>query len=260
MADPPDDLALTEHAAATRAMWNEDAPNWVTRGREHWAMPSPVWGSWDLPEHELKVLPDVAGLDVVDLGCGTGHWCAWLARLGARPVGIDVSEAQLATARELQRAHGLEFPIVHASAEQVPYPDASFDVAFSEYGAAIWCDPYVWIPEARRLLRPRGRLIFLCNSPLAMVCAPPSEDPVGMTLLRAQRGMHRIDWPDQEGPDFHLGHGDMLGLLRSCGFDVEALHELYAPDGPEGEVRFFVSRGWAQRWPSEEIWVARRRD
>ena len=108
------------------------------------------------PETDLRILPEVAGLDVVDLGCGTGYWCYWLARLGARPVGLDVSEGQLATARELQREHGVDFPLLHASAEAAPLPDASFDIAFSEYGAAIWCDPYVWIPEAHRLLRPGG--------------------------------------------------------------------------------------------------------
>jgi ubiquinone/menaquinone biosynthesis C-methylase UbiE len=67
----------------------------------------------------------------------------------------------------------VHFPLVHASAEAVPCPDASFDVVFPEYGAAIWCDPYVWIPEAHRLLRAGGRLIFLGNTPLVMLCARP---------------------------------------------------------------------------------------
>ena len=138
-------------------------------------------------------------------------------------MGLDLSEEQLATARELQAEHGIEFPLVHASAEAPPLPDASFDVVFSEYGAAIWCDPYVWIPEAHRLLRPGGRLIFLCN-----------------------------------GTDFHQAHGERIRLLRDTGFDVEALHELYAPEGDPAEVRYFMRRGWAQQWPCEEVWVARR--
>ena len=57
---------------------------------------------------------------MIDLGCGTGYWCAWFARLGARPVGLDLSEEQLATARELQAEHGIEFPLIHASAEAPP--------------------------------------------------------------------------------------------------------------------------------------------
>ena len=220
---PPDDLNLSAHAAHNRAVWNADAPNWVERGREAWASPTPWWGMWELPEAELGILPDVSGLDVVDLGCGTGYWCAWFHRLGARPVGLDLSEEQLATARELQAEHGIEFPLIHASAEAPPLPDASFDVVFSEYGAAIWCDPYVWIPEAYRLLRPGGRLIFLCNSVIAMLCSPLSDTPAGET-----------------------------------GFEVEALHELYAADGDPSELRYYMRRGWAQQWPCEEVWVARR--
>ena len=251
------DFELTEHAARTREAWNADAPDWVAGGRAAWARPAPDWGMWGVPEEEVHILPDVRGLDVIDLGCGTGYWCAWLARLGASPVGLDVSEAQLETARALQREHRLDFPLVHASAEAPPFADGSFDLAFSEYGAAIWCDPYLWIPRAFRLLRPGGRLIFLCNSVLAMLTAPPSEEPAGETLLRPQFGMHRIEWPDTSEIDFHLPHSAMLRLLRDTGFEVEALHELRAPEGDDDEVRFFIRRGWARQWPCEEVWVAR---
>jgi SAM-dependent methyltransferase len=254
-----DELKLTEHAARTRELWNSDAPNWVELGREAWASRSPSWGLWGIPEEALRILPEVEGLDVLDVGCGTGYWCAWLARMGARPVGLDVSEAQLENARALQREHRLDFPLLHASAESTPLPDRSFDLVLSEYGAAIWCDPYVWIPEAYRLLRPGGRLVFLCNSVLMMLCSPPREEPAGEALARPQFGLHRIDWPDTEGPDFHLAHGEMLRLLRQSGFEVEALHELQAPEGPEDEVRFYLRRGWARRWPGEEVWVAQRR-
>ena len=253
------DFELSEHAARTREGWNAAAPDWVASGRAAWARPAPDWGMFAVPEDEVHILPDVRGLDVIDLGCGTGYWCAWLARLGARPVGLDVSEAQLDTARALQHEHRIDFPLVHASAEAPPFPDGSFDLAFSEYGAAIWCDPYVWIPEAFRLLRPGGRLIFLCNSVLAMLTAPPNDNPCGETLLRPQFGMHRIVWADTGETDFHLPHGEMLRLLRQTGFEVEALRELRAPEGDDGEVRFFVRRGWARQWPCEEVWVARRR-
>jgi len=258
MADGQD-LELSEHAARTRAGWNAAAPDWVASGRAAWARAAPDWGMWTVLEADVRILPDVRGLDVIDLGCGTGYWCAWLHRLGARPVGLDVSEAQLATARELQREHGIDFPLVHASAEAPPFPDASFDLAFSEYGAAIWCDPYVWIPRAYRLLRPGGRLIFLGNSVLSMLCAVEDEDAISETLLRPQFGMHRLDWADSEGSNFCLPHGDMLRLLRETGFEVEALHELRAPDGDDAEPRFFLTRGWARRWPCEDVWVARRR-
>jgi len=214
---------------------------------------------WHVPEEEVRILPDVSGLDVVDLGCGTGYWCAWFAKLGAKPVGLDLSEAQLATARELQREHGIEFPLIHASAEDPPLPDASFDLAFSEFGAAIWCDPYVWIPQAYRLLRPGGRLIFLCHSIIDSLCAPLGDEPIVEQLVRPLRGLHRIDWPEPDNcSDFHQPHGERIKLLRDTGFELEALHELYAPAGDPDEVRYYMRRGWAQQWPGEEVWVARR--
>src|SRR6185503_6284716 len=131
-----DDLELTEHATRNRAEWNALAPEYVAAGRAAWARRSPDWGMWSVPEEQLHILPDVRGADVVDLGCGTGYWCAWFARLGASPVGVDVSEAQLETARALQAEHGIEFPLLHASAEAPPFEDRSFDLVFSEYGAA----------------------------------------------------------------------------------------------------------------------------
>ena len=93
-----------------------------------------------------------------------------------------------------------------------------------------------------------------------MLTAPPSEEPCGETLLRPQFGMHRLEWADTgeiELPPPPLGA--MLRLLRDTGFEVEALHELRAPEGDDDEVRFFVRRGWARQWPCEEVWVARRR-
>ncbi len=251
-------MRLSDHAARNRDVWNEDAPNWVEGGRRAWASPTPWWGMWHVPEERAGILPDVSGLDVLDLGCGTGYWCAWFAKLGANPVGLDLSEGQLATARELQQEHAIDFPLIHASAEDPPLPDGSFDLVFSEYGAAIWCDPFVWIPHAHRLLRPGGRLIFLCHSVLVPLCAPRSEEPIGETLLHPQLGLGRIEWPDPDGTDFHQPHGERVKLLRDTGFEVEALHELYAPEGDPDEVRYYARRGWAQRWPCEDVWVARR--
>jgi SAM-dependent methyltransferase len=181
-------------------------------------------------------------------------------RRGARFVaGLDPTPAQLRTAREMQATYSLSFPLVEGDAEMAPFADASFDLAFSEYGAAIWCDPYRWIPEAARLLRPGGRLVFLGNSALVMLCVPDVEEELATDrLLRPQRGMHRFEWPDDPGIEFHLAHGDMIRLLRASGFEVENLIELYPPAG--STTRYpYVDIDWAARWPCEEVWMARRR-
>ena len=250
---------LPEHVLRNRARWDQWASEYEDPGRSNWASDAPTWGIWGVPESQAHVLPrDVAGLDVIELGCGTAYVSAWLARRGARPVGIDNSEAQLATAHRLQHEFGLEFPLLHGNAEAVPFPDDSFDLAISEYGASIWCDPYLWIPEAARLLRPGGGLIFLVNGVILMLCAQDDGDlPAGDRLLRPYFGMHRFEWPDDDSVEFHLPHGEMIALLRGAGFEIEELTELRPADG--STTRYpFVTLEWAQRWPCEEVWKARK--
>jgi SAM-dependent methyltransferase len=248
-----------DHVPRNRAAWDRWAADYAAAGARNWAASRPSWGIWSIPEVEAGILPsDLFGLDTVELGCGTAYVSAWLARLGARPAGLDTSAAQLATARALQDRHALRFPLLHASAERTPFADASFDLAISEYGASIWCDPYAWIPEAARLLRPGGQLIFLVNSVLLMLTVPDTDGlPATDRLLRPYFGMHRFEWPDDESVEFHLGHGDMIRLLRGCGLDVEDLLELRpAPDAVTRHPLATVS--WARRWPSEEVWKARK--
>jgi len=223
-----------------------------------WTQEEIDWGVFAVPESDVGALGDVAGLDVVELGCGTAYVSAWLARRGARPVGVDPTPAQLATARRMMEETGIEFPLVEAPGESVPLPDASFDLAVSEYGASLWADPAKWVPEAARLLRPGGRLVFLTNSLLVYLCAP-DVGVVGETLQREQFGMYAIEWPDSVGVEYHLPHGEWIALLRRCGFEIEALHELRAPEGAVDPGYYdFVTVEWGRRWPAEEIWVARK--
>src|SRR5437588_12503960 len=204
-----DEHQLPEHVRRNRVAWDEWAQEYAEPGRRNWSE-EPSWGIWGIPETEVHLLPDVAGLDTIELGCGTAYVSSWLARRGAHPTGIDNSAAQLETARTLQQELGISFPLLHGNAEQVPLPDASFDLAISEYGASIWADPYRWIPEAARLLRPGGRLIFLRNSTLAVLCTP-DEGKIEQRLLRPQFGLYRLDWRAAGyGIEVHLGHGDWI--------------------------------------------------
>ncbi|WP_052667680.1 class I SAM-dependent methyltransferase [Nitriliruptor alkaliphilus] len=252
-------MTTPDYVAGNQRAWDALAPGYAATGRRLWAAQEPSWGIWGVQESELGLLADVEGGDALELGCGTGYVSAWLARRGARPVGLDPSWRQLETARACQREFDLHFPLVCAIAEAVPLPAASFDLVVSEYGAAIWSDPYRWIPEAARVLRPGGELIFLGNASLLTLCVQDDEnEPATDRLLRPQRGMHRFEWPDSDEVEFHLSHGDWIALLREHGFDVLALHELYPPaDATSGAG--FVDHAWASRWPSEEVWRARRR-
>jgi SAM-dependent methyltransferase len=251
---------LPEHVRRNRAMWDDWAKNYAAAGERAWAENTPRWGIWGVPEAEARMLPDdVAGKDVIELGCGTAYVSSWLARRGAQVVGIDNSQEQLATARRLQIQHGVDFPLIHGNAEEVDYPDASFDFAISEYGACLWADPYQWIPEAARLLRPGGQLAFLTGSFLLSLCVP-AEDGVAATdrLLRPAFGMYRVEWPGDPGVEFHLPHGDLIRLLLDSGFEIEDLIELRPT--PDATTRYpFVTLEWSRQWPCEEVWKARKR-
>ncbi len=247
----------SQDAAINRDLWRAVNERYTDgQADQKWAAEDIAWGIFDIPEEQVDVLGDVAGLDVVELGCGTAYFSAWLARRGARPVAVDLTDAQLASARRCQEQYDLHFPLIEADATAVPLPDESFDLALSEYGASLWCDPDGWIGEAARLLRPGGRLVFLTNSVLVTMCVPDDEGVATETLARGQRDIERIHWSDG-GVEFHVGHGELIAVLRRHGFTVDSLQELYSPVGATRHSFYEIAApGWAQRWPVEDLWTA----
>ncbi|MCU0262254.1 MAG: class I SAM-dependent methyltransferase [Candidatus Nanopelagicales bacterium] len=230
-------------------------------GLELWGRTDIEWGLFATPESQVQVLGDVAGLDVVELGCGTAHVSAWLARRGARMVAIDQSGAQLVSARAAQAEHGMRFPLVQADAEHVPLTSACTDLVVSEHGAPAWCEPDAWIAESARILRPGGRLVFLTNSPLSAMCVPADGGAAGEVLLRGPDELREIRWPGG-GVEHHPGHGEWIRVLGEHGFVVESLRELRAPadhDPGRAAVGYYdiADLAWARRWPAEDLWSAR---
>ena len=247
-----------EHVRRNIAHWGEQASKYEEPGRKNWSE-DPSWGIWGIPESELGLLPNVRHKDVLEAGCGTAYVSAWIARLGGRPIGLDPTPQQLATARKLQKEFDTYFPLIRGAAEALPFADETFDVVLSEYGAAIWADPYLWIPEAARVLRPGGELMFLGNADILMMCVSEyiDDDPAGEVLKRDYFGMHRFEWPDDDSVEFHLNHGDMIRLLRANRFEILDLVEL-RPGDEDSTPYPFVTNEWARRWPTEEVWRARK--
>jgi SAM-dependent methyltransferase len=250
-------LSEPDYLAVNRAAWTQANERYTdAKARDAWLEDEITWGTWHVPESQIGALPESAGKDVVELGCGTAYFGAWLARRGARVVGVDLTPAQIETARRMEAEFGYGMQFVEANAEETGLPDASFDLAISEYGASIWCDPYKWIPEAARLLRPDGHLVFLRNSTISVLCATEDGGPAE-TLQRAQRGLHRLVWTNPDEIEFQLGHGDLISVLRANGFEIEALHELFAPEDAVDHEYYHSNAEWAKKWPSEEVWRAR---
>jgi SAM-dependent methyltransferase len=256
-------VAEPDYVAINREGWTRANAEYTdARARETWEQHEVTWGKWSLPESEVQALPDVADKEIVELGCGTGYFGAWLKRAGARRVvGVDVTPAQLETAKRVNEELGLGLEFLLENAEHTSLPADSFDLVFSEYGASIWCDPKLWLAEAARLLRPGGELVFLRGSTLQMLCGP-DEGPADERLMRPQRGMYRFTWEDDDpGVEFHPDTSTMFAILRENGFDLVDLKELYAPeDAVDHEYYNTVPASWAKRWPDEEIWHARLRE
>ena len=257
----PEDAALPDYALTARSHWTKSNSEYTARtAHDRWSRPDIAWGVWKNPESEVRILPDVHGLEVIELGCGTAYFGAWLKKRGAaRVVGVDITPAQLDTARAMNEEFGLGLEFLEANAEDVPLPDESFDLVFSEYGASIWCDPALWIAEASRLLRPGGELVFMRGTTLRILCVP-DQGKTTDRLQRPQNGMYRFDWEDDDwsGVEFHPSTSDMLAILRTNGFALLDFRELYAPeDAGTHEYYDDPPVEWAKQWPAEEIWRLR---
>jgi SAM-dependent methyltransferase len=246
----------SEEALRNRAYWDRQSDEYQKRHREFIGRPEPRWGVWQIPESELRVLGDVSGKDVLELGCGAAQWSILLAKQGARPVGLDNSERQLEHARELMAEAGVDFPLVHSSAEDVPLADESFDVVFCDHGAFTFADPYELVPEAARLLRPGGLLAFSMLSAFAAVCQNDDTELVEPTLNRDYFGLHAMD--DGDVVEYQLPYGEWIRLFRDNGFMVEDLIEPRPAADATSTYWEESERDWARRWPSESIWKARK--
>lgn len=253
------DLRLSPHARTNRRFWNELSDSYQADHAPQLELHGAAWGVWQIPEDELRVVGDVAGLDVLELGCGAAQWSIALARRGARVVGLDLSERQLEHAQRLVSESGVDVALVHGDAEATPFGHASFDLIVSDHGAMVFADPYRTVPEAARLLRDGGVLAFSMHTPFADACWPADADEPLPRLSVPYFGMHRVDVGASEHVEFQLTYGDWIRLFVANGFGVEDLVELRPPPDATSSYRSEAAREWAHSWPLEHVWKLRRR-
>lgn len=250
---------LSAHAEHNRRVWDEQSDGYQERhGGQLADSGGAAWGLWQVPESQLRVLGDVRGRDLLELGCGAAQWSIALAAAGARVTALDNSARQLEHARELMTRAGVEFPLVHASAEATPFEDACFDIVFCDYGAMTFADPHSTVPEAARLLRGGGLLAFSSHTPIVELTWETGAQGPADALRCDYWSMHAIEEPG-EPTSFQLPYGQWIRLFREHGLLVEDLIELRPTEDAPSSYRDERAREWARRWPMEHIWRLRRR-
>ena len=245
------DTTAPEAAAANRSWWDLDAADYHARHASY--LDGFHWCPEMLPESQARLLGDVTGLSVLEIGCGSAPCASWLAADSqAFVTGFDLSRGMLA------RADGT-VPLVQADAQALPYRDASFDVAFSVFGALPFVpDVTAVLVDVARVLRPGGRLVFSVTHPMRWIFP---DDP---TALEAQISYFEREYVerDEDGTvtyaEFHRTLGDWVRALHAAGLD---LHDLIEPEWPED-----LTENWGQwspergrLFPGTAIFVAQRR-
>jgi ubiquinone/menaquinone biosynthesis C-methylase UbiE len=217
------------------------------------------WGVWDVPEDEVRALGDVEGLEALELGCGAAQFGIKVAMRGARVTGLDVSANQLTAAAAKVGATKVRMPLVRASAEELPFADGAFDLVFCDHGATSFTDPALTVPEAARVLRPGGHLVFNMATPFIWLTWGDQGEPPGREMLRPyfELGRTEVQDPQWRTVEWQLSYGDWIRLFRDHNMVVEDLIEL-RPAEDATSTYDFAPRGWARDFPGEHIWKVRK--
>lgn len=172
----------------------------------------------------------------LDLGCGTGFFLPVLRELGWTPTGVDLSADQL---RFAQKRAGDFSELIQADAAHLPLPDESFDLVFSAFTHTDIDSFADAVAEAARVLRPKGRFVYLGLHPCFV--GPHTRFPYGLGVPTLQSGYDEARrYTDAPGlnPDglrikvgaVHLPLGSLLGAFLDAGLRIEAFEEPTPPD------------------------------
>ncbi len=246
---------------ANLASWEADSAGYQERNAaqlNRWDRV--VWGTWAVPEDEVNALGDVAGLRTLELGCGAGQFGINLVKRGASVIGMDFSANQLTAARANVAETAERFPLVRASAEELPFADGSFDLVVCDHGATSFTDPRVTIPECARVLRSGGVLAFNIATPWVAVCWPDDESPPDRELHRPYFELGRSEYVEENGVsvEWYLGYGEWIRVFRCAGLAVEDLIELRPGPGATTTYTTYTTAEWARDFPGDHIWKLRK--
>lgn len=160
----------TEARRANRHWWDADADAYQAEHGHFLGEVDFVWCPEGLREADARLLGEVAGRRVLEVGCGAASCARWLATEGAWPVAVDLSAGMLRHAVQAAERTGVRVPLAQADALALPFRDASFDLACTAFGAVPFvADSAALMREVHRVLRPGGRWVFSVTHPIGWV-------------------------------------------------------------------------------------------
>ncbi|MGH3757091.1 class I SAM-dependent methyltransferase [Actinophytocola sp.] len=223
-----------ESVTANRAWWDADADDYHTEHGEFLGVADFVWCPERLREADACLLGEVAGRDVLEVGCGSAPCARWLAGTGARVVGLDLSAGMLRHAAAANEATGIDVPLVRANAERLPFASGSFDVACSAFGAVPFvADLNGLFQEVARVLRPGGSWVFAVTHPMRWIF-PDDPGPSGLRVTGSYFDRRPYVEVDARGRATYVEHhrtlGDFVRALTGAGL---RLLDLVEPTWPE---------------------------
>jgi len=239
------DCDSDETRRAVRGWWDEEATTYQAEHGEFLGDADFLWCPEGLREADARLLGDVAGRRVLEVGTGAGQCSRWLTTRGAGPVGIDLSAGQLAHARRLDAGTGVATVLVQADAVRLPFADASFDLACSAFGAVPFvADSAAVLREVARVLRPGGRFVFSVTHPIRW-CFPDDPGPAGLTATMSYFDRRPYVEQDERGIPTYVEHhrtiGDRIREIVAAGLSVVDVVE---PEWPSDH-----DRPWGQWSP-----------
>src|SRR3954462_4054819 len=218
-----------ESARANRRWWDAAAPAYLD---EHGADLGDVdflWCPEGLREADSPLLGDVAGRRVLEIGCGSAPCARWLRREGADVVALDLSAGMLSRASELNRATGIDVPLLQAEAGALPLTTGSVDVVCSAFGGLPFVDDVgAALAEVARVLRPGGRFVASVNHPMRWPF-PDSPDPEDLRVTSSYFDRRPYVETDGAGNTVYVEHhrtvGDWVRAVVGAGLVLEDLVE-----------------------------------
>jgi SAM-dependent methyltransferase len=228
-----------ESIAANAAWWDADADDYHVEHGAFLGVADFVWCPERLREADAHLLGEVAGLDVLEVGCGSAPCARWLAAQGARVTAFDLSAGMLAYAAAANVATGLDVPLVRANAERLPFASESFDIACSAFGAVPFvADLAGTFGEVARVLRPGGSWVFAVTHPMRWIF-PDDPGPNGLRVTGSYFDRTPYVEVDADGRatyvEYHRTLGDLVRALTGAGLVLEDLVEPEWPDGHADE-------------------------